>query len=135
VKEGAFVLALPRSIPRRVALFALAIFFAVAGVGHFTNEAFFVSIMPPYLPARRFLVYASGVFEILGAVGVLVPATRNFAGYALIALLIAVFPANIHMAMNPEAYIADGTPLWGLYVRLPFQFLFMCWAWWATRPD
>ncbi len=57
------------------------------------------------------------------------------AGYGLSALLLAVFPANIHMATNPETYLAGGMPLWGLYVRLPLQFVFMGWAWWATQPE
>jgi uncharacterized membrane protein len=135
VKGHLGMLELPSSKLRRIALFTLAFFFALAGVGHFTNEAFFVSIMPPYLPAHRFLVYLSGVFEFLGAVAALVPATRSYAGYALIALLIAVFPANIHMAMNPELFVTEGSPAWGLYARLPVQLLFMYWAWWATRPD
>ena len=51
------------------------------------------------------------------------------------ALLVAVFPANIHMALNPDAYVESGTSLAFIYGRLPFQFLFMYWAWWATRPD
>jgi uncharacterized membrane protein len=121
------------SVVRRVALVLCALFFVGAGIGHFTMTDFYVSIMPPYLPAHRELVNLSGIFEILGGLGVLVPATRSAAGYGLIALLIAVFPANLHMALNPDAYVAQGIPYWSLYVRLPFQLLFMAWAWWATR--
>ena len=120
-------------IARRIFLFMAAAFFVFAGISHFRNPAFFVSIMPPYLPAHLEIVYVSGVFEILGGLGILISPTRRAAGLGLIALLVAVFPANIHMAMNPEAFIADGTPLWALYVRLPLQFLLMAWVYWVTR--
>ncbi len=126
---------LPRGFPRRIALFALTLFFVAAGIGHFINTDFYLSIMPPYLPARLELVYVSGVFEILGGLAVLPLPTRRLAGYGLSALLLAVFPANIHMVTTPEPYRAGGTPLLGLYVRLPLQSVFMGWAWWATQPE
>jgi uncharacterized membrane protein len=129
------VTALPRGRLRLVLLLLLSLFFLFAGVSHFTNPDFFVSIMPPYLPAHLELVYLSGVFEILGGLGVLHPATRRWAGLGLVALLIAVFPASLHMAMNPEPFVAGGTPLWALHLRLPFQLVFVAWAWWATKPE
>jgi len=88
--------------------------------------------MPPYLPAHLALVYVSGVFEILGGIGVLVPRVRSMAGWGLVALLVAVFPANLHMAMHPELF--PGFSSGALYARLPFQLFFLWWAWWATRP-
>ncbi len=124
---------LPRTWPRRIGLFALAAFFVNAGVSHFTSLASFVSIMPPYLPAHLELVYLSGVFEILGGLAVLPKASRALAGYGLILLLFAIFPANVHMAMNPDQF--PDLPRWGLYVRLPAQVVLVAWAWWATRPD
>lgn len=127
------VLRLPRSLPRRIALLLLAAFFVVAGLNHFVNPQFYVSIMPPYLPVHLELVYLSGVFEVTGGLAILAPALRSLAGWGLILLLLAIFPANIHMAMNPELYPA--TPAWLLYARLPFQAVFVAWAWWATRPD
>lgn len=127
--------ALPRSKVRLVLLVLLSLFFLFAGVSHFTNPDFFVSIMPPYLPAHLELVYLSGVFEILGGLGVLLPATRRWAGWGLIALLVVVFPANLHMALNPEPFVAGGTALWKLYLRLPFQLVFIAWVWWATKPE
>ncbi len=126
---------LPHGLPRRIALIALTCFFMAAGIGHFVNTDFYLSIMPPYLPAHLGLVYASGVFEIVGGLAVLALPTRRLAGYGLMALLLAVYPANIHMAVNPEQYVAGGTPLWGLYARLPLQFVLMGWAWWATQPE
>jgi len=127
------VLDLPRSPWRRVALLLLAANFVAAGVMHFVNPEFFVRIMPPYLPWHLELVYLSGFFEILGGLAVLWPATRSAAGWGLIALMIAVYPANIYMAMNPEQF--PDVPAWAGLVRLPFQFVFMAWAWWATRPE
>ena len=122
----------PRSIPKRLSLLVLAAAFLAAGVNHFLNPSFYVSIMPPYLPAHLELVYISGAFEILGAIGVMLGPMRSWAGYGLIALLAAVFPANIHMAMNPEAYVADGAPLWLLYARLPLQLVFAAWVYWSV---
>jgi uncharacterized membrane protein len=126
---------LPRSRVRAALLLLASLFFVVAGVSHFTNPDFFVSIVPPWLPAHLELVYVSGVFEILGGLGVLLPATRRLAGLGLLALLVAVYPANVHMAVNPEPFVAQGTPLWALYLRLPLQFVFIAWVWWATRPE
>jgi uncharacterized membrane protein len=83
------VLDLPRSLPKRIALLLLALFFVGAGVSHFTNPGFFTAIVPPALPAPLALVYLSGVFEILGGLGVLWPATRTAAGVGLVALLLA----------------------------------------------
>lgn len=89
--------------------------------------------MPPYLPAHLELVYLSGVFEMLGGLGVLFSQARKPAGWGLIALLVAIFPANLHMALSPTQF--PTLPAWALYGRLPFQLVFIAWAWWATRPD
>ena len=123
---------LPASWPKRISLLLLAVFFVFAGVSHFTREEFFVKIVPPYLPAARFLVQASGVAEIALGLAVLVPQWRALAGWGLLALLVAVYPANIHMALHPEQFPDTSSTF--LYARLPFQFLFAAWAWWATRP-
>jgi len=129
------MLELPESLPKRVALLLLALFFVAAGVSHFRSPGFFVAIVPPALPAPLALVYASGACEILGGLGVLWPATRALSGIGLVALLLAVYPANLYRAFAPQSFVAQGTPLWALYARLPLQFVFIAWAWWATRPD
>jgi uncharacterized membrane protein len=126
---------LPRRWPKRIALLLLGLFFVYAGVSHFTNPEQFVAIVPPWLPAPLALVYASGVFEILGGLGALPPRTRALAGWGLVALLVAVFPANVQMALDAERWMAQGIPPWALYVRLPLQLVLILWAWWATRPD
>ena len=110
--------------------YALAVFFMTAGIAHFTLSEFFVAIMPPYLPWHLELVYLSGVCEISGALGVLWPATRKAAGAGLMALSVAVFPANLHMALHPEQFSAF--PVWVLYARLPLQVLILGWIWLAT---
>jgi uncharacterized membrane protein len=127
------MLNLPKAWPKRIALIALAVAFMAAGGNHFVNPDFFVAIMPPYLPAHLELVYLSGAFEIAGGVGVLIPAVRSRAGWGLVALLLAVFPANLHMALHPDLF-SDVSPF-ALYTRLPVQILFIAWAYWATRDD
>lgn len=83
-------------------------------------------------PLHLEAVYLSGLFEILGGVGVLIARTRSIAGWGLLALLIAVYPANIYMALTPEAF--PDIPLFVLYFRLALQFLFFYWAYSITRP-
>jgi uncharacterized membrane protein len=85
------------------------------------------------LPERG-TVYLSGVFEILGGTGLLLPQTRRWAAWGLIALYVAVFPANLYMAFNGiQLDPANPLPAWGAWIRLPFQILFIAWAWWFTR--
>ena len=124
---------LPSQLARRLALLALAVFFVVAGVLHFLNPDFYVAIMPPYLPAHLELVYLSGVFELVGGVAVLVAGVRVLAGWGLILLLIAVFPANLHTALHPELFPDVSTV--AMYARLPLQLVFIGWAYWATQPE
>lgn len=88
--------------------------------------------MPPIFPLHLEAVYLSGLFEILGGVGVLIARTRSIAGWGLLALLIAVYPANIYMALTPEAF--PDISLFALYFRLALQFLFFYWAYSITRP-
>jgi uncharacterized membrane protein len=129
------MLALPRNRLQAIALLLLAAFFVSAGVTHFTRTDLFLAIVPHYLPAPLALVYVSGVFEILGGLGVLWPPSRRLAGFCLIALLLAVYPANVQMALETERWAAQGVEPWQLYLRLPLQFVAIAWAWWATRPE
>lgn len=117
---------------RLLSLVLLAAGFVVAGVLHFVRPDAYARIVPPFLPWPKPLVYVSGVAEILGGVGVLIPGLRPWAGLGLIALLIAVFPANVYMAVAPEQAGFGVAPLW-LWLRLPLQAVLIAWVWWATR--
>lgn len=98
---------------------AFALLFLLAGVTHFLQPAIFVAIVPPYLPWPGALVSISGAAEIVLGALLLVRRWSSFAGWGLIALLIAVFPANVHMAVNAERY--SSIPAWVLWLRLPLQ--------------
>ena len=124
---------LPSGILRNLCLLGLSVFFIYFGVDHFINPDFYLSIMPPSFPMHLEAVYISGLFEILGGIGVLLSKTRKLAGWGLFALLIAVYPANIYMALTPEAF--PDIPLSALYFRLVLQFLFFYWAYSVTRPS
>jgi uncharacterized membrane protein len=116
---------------------ALAAFFAAAGVNHFVNPRFYEAIVPPSLaPRRREINVVSGAAEVAGALAVLHPASRRGGRWWLLALLVAVFPANVHMAVNPEQVKGldlRRMPRWALWARLPLQPLCMLWVWRATR--
>lgn len=118
---------------KRVSWFLLALLYALAGLNHFLDPGFYLRMMPPYLPWHEGLVALSGVAEIALGLAVLLPRLRPWAGLGLVALLLAVFPANLHMALHPEDFASF--PSWGLYLRLPVQLLLIAWAWWATRPE
>ncbi len=125
-------LQLPKGWWRKLILLGLAAFFINVGVDHFVNPDFYLDIMPAAFPLHAEAVYISGFFEVLGGIGVLVPRLRKIAGWGLFALLVAVYPANIYMALNPEIF--PDIPVTLLYIRLAFQFLFFYWAYIVTRP-
>ena len=108
----------------------MSIFYVGVGIKHFTNPMWFIKIVPPILPYKLSLVYISGFFEILFGILILFPTTRYIAAWGLIFLLIAVFPANIYLAITNGAAL-NTTPLvaWG---RLPFQFIFIAIAYWHS---
>lgn len=111
----------------RAAKFFTGPVMAALGTYHFVNPKLYEKIMPDWLPAHRELVYASGVTEIATGVGSMVPATRRAAGWLGILTMLGVFPANLHMALNPERY--EPIPRAALYARLPLQGLFVYWIW------
>ncbi|MGH7607089.1 MAG: DoxX family protein [Gemmatimonadales bacterium] len=118
----------------------LAAFFTFAGTMHFVRPRAYEAIMPPGVPMHREAVAVSGVAEIVGGLAVISPATRAFARWWLLALLIAVFPANVYMATNAADLAARGVPAdripkWMLWARLPLQPLMMWWAWRATSAE
>jgi uncharacterized membrane protein len=106
----------------------LAVLMVVAGVMHFVAPAAYARIVPRGLPAPRTLVFVSGVFEILGGIGLLPQASRPWAAWGLIALFIAVFPANVNMAVNRIGFGRKPPPAWLLWARLPLQAVLIAWA-------
>jgi uncharacterized membrane protein len=107
-----------------------AALFIVGGVGHFVATETYMKIMPPYLPYHRPLVLLSGVFEVGLGILLLVPKTSRLAAWGLIALLVAVFPANVFMYQHAEQFHVPPTLL---LIRLPLQALLILWAWAYTR--
>jgi uncharacterized membrane protein len=110
-------------------------FFVFAGSMHFVIPRAYRRIMPPYIPAHTTMVYASGLAEIAGGTGLMLPRHRRLAGWWLIATLVAVFPANLHMALNPEKFRKVPGGAWALWARLPFQGVFIAWVLAAMRPS
>jgi uncharacterized membrane protein len=116
----------------RVALrWLLAGVMVLVGILHFATPQFFVNIVPDYLPAHAALVMVSGVFEIGGGLGLLVARVRRLASFGLVALYIAVFPANVNMVVHPE--LGGNVPLWLLWARLPLQAVLIALALWVGR--
>jgi uncharacterized membrane protein len=111
--------------------------YVFAGINHFAHTATYVAIMPPYLPWPRTLVLISGVTEILGGIGVLMPQRlvspriRTFSAWGIALMLIAFLPVHINMCLHPEQF--PGVALWAIWLRLPMQIPLIAWAWYYTR--
>ena len=116
---------------RSPARWLLATFFVAAGANHFRTPEIYLGMMPPWLPWPAALQAVAGAAEILGGIGLLVPRTRRAAGWGLIALLVAIFPANLHVALAGRMPGFDFSPL-TLWLRLPFQAVFIAWVWWVA---
>jgi uncharacterized membrane protein len=120
--------------PARAALkHLMAVLYIAAGINHFLNPQLYLRIMPPYLPWPMFLQYLAGFFEFALGVLLLIPKFSRLAAWGLIALLIAVFPANLHMALNMELF--PDLPAWYHWIRLPLQLVLIAWAWLYTREE
>lgn len=121
---------------KRALLWVMAAAYVAAGLNHFRAPSFYVQIMPPWVPWHLPMVILSGVAEIVLGVLVLVPRTRRLAAWGLVALLVAVFPANLHMALNDVRIDGElAGPAWALWLRLPLQGVLIAWALWYTRPE
>jgi uncharacterized membrane protein len=118
---------------RRVALWVAVVFYVAAGVFHFAKPAPYLKIMPPFVPAHLAMVYISGAFEILGGLGLALPVTRRAAGWGLAVLLVAVFPANVFMAVDPVRAGAASIRPEILWARLALQPLLIWWVLWCSR--
>jgi len=116
---------------KTISKYLLVIFMVVAGTMHFVNPAFFLKIMPPYLPLHKELVFISGVFEVLLGILSVVPKSSRMAAWGIVALLIAVFPANLYLYQHQD--ILPASPVVHV-LRLPLQGLLILWAFWFTKP-
>jgi uncharacterized membrane protein len=121
-------MALPAS--RKVALIFVFLWFAIGGVAHFTATRLEMSIVPPYIPWPHATVLVSGVFELMGAAGLLLPPTRRLAGWGLFILTLAVTPANVYMLQRADLFTI---PVWVLVARLPLQVALLALILWSTR--
>ncbi len=121
----------PRANP--VGRILLALLFLGSGVVHLVAPQAYLRIMPPYLPAPHALVAISGLAELLGGLGLLLPATRRIAAWGLVALLLAVWPANIYMATAHLPMPGLMGQSWAQWLRVPLQLPLMYWAWRYTR--
>lgn len=119
---------------KTILLYVMAAFYVMAGLNHFVRPDVYFPMMPSYLPAHRELIMLSGIAEVGLGIAVLVPMLRQWAAWGLVALLIAVFPANLHIAMHdvPLFGRSQGFGIWN-WARLPLQALLIAWAWWYTR--
>ncbi len=121
---------------RAISALLMGLFYVLAGINHFRDPDFYLPMMPDYLPAHFLLVQLSGVAEIALGLGVWIKPLRRWAAWGVIALLIAVFPANLHVALH-DIPLGDNPEGLGVFnwVRLPLQAVLIAWAWWHTRPD
>jgi uncharacterized membrane protein len=114
-------------------LVVMAVFYVGGGVNHFLNPAFYLNLMPPYMPAHGAAVALSGVAEVLLGVLVLWPPTRRVSAWAIIAMLVAFMPVHVHMLVN--AHLFPEASVLVLWLRFPMQVVLGAWAYWYTRPD
>ena len=117
-----------------VARTAFGVVFILAGILHFVVPAYYRAIIPPYLPAPATVVAVSGMAEVAGGVGMLLPRWRQAAGLGLVVLLLAVLPANVEMLRQGRAHGVSPGHEALLWLRLPFQAVLMGWAWRLSRP-
>ena len=121
---------MPRA--RVVGLTVVFLWFFIGGIAHFAATETEMRIVPTYVPWPWVAVIISGVFELLGAAGILWRPTRRIAGLGLMALTIAVTPAHIYMLQQPDLF---GVPIWALWVRLPIQVGLLWLIWWSTAHE
>jgi uncharacterized membrane protein len=120
----------PRTVPRTGALVFVFLWFFIGGIAHFAATQLEMRIVPPYIPWPRFIVLTTGVFELLGALGVVWPRFRAAAGAGLLLLTLAVTPANVYMLQHWDLF---SVPYWALAARLPLQIALLGVIAWSTR--
>ncbi|MER2635060.1 MAG: hypothetical protein ABTQ30_14530 [Rhizobiaceae bacterium] len=122
----------PLARGKRIALGIVFLWFFIGGIGHFLLTDVVMQIVPPYIPWPRAAVLVSGVFELLGAAGILYAPTRRAAGIGLFLLTLAVTPANVYMLQRADLF---DIPVWILIARLPLQIVLLALIYWVARPE
>lgn len=130
-----FAIRMPHNVLKLASRAALSLLFVGAGALHFRAPGAYLPVMPPYLPQPLALIYLSGAAELAGGLGVWPRATRRWAGWGLLALLLAVFPANLEMALHGTEHLGWSVPRWVWWARLPGQPLLMAWVWSVTQGE
>ncbi|MEM7330496.1 MAG: MauE/DoxX family redox-associated membrane protein [Chloroflexota bacterium] len=115
---------------KNISLIIMSLFYIAAGINHFRSPKFYLRIIPPWMPKPEWLNWISGAAEVVLGIMLLFPPIRPLAAWGVIALLIAVFPANIYHLTSKGAGMK--IPMWTLWLRLPIQGLFILWAYWYT---
>ena len=120
---------------KKISLILLIILYASAGMNHFIHPTGYYSIIPPYLPNPYLINIAAGIAEIIAAILLILPNTRKFGAYLIVAMLVAFIPAHIYMIQKGGCMGAEiCIPLWGAWLRLfPLQFILIVWAWWHRK--
>ena len=120
---------------KRASLYVMSVFYVLAGAAHFRAPDFYLPMMPASLPWHLALIYVSGMAEMGLGVSLLVPTLQRAAAFGVIALLIAIFPANLHVALHnvPLGGRPEGLGVWN-WVRLPLQGVLIAWAYWHAQP-
>ena len=115
----------------------MSLFYVLAGINHFVHPSTYIAVVPPYLPSPAVLVLISGITEILGGIGVLIPngfvfpRTRAFSAWGILLMLTVFLLVHINMCLHPDQFPA--LPLWMIWLRLPLQLPLIAWAWYYTR--
>jgi uncharacterized membrane protein len=116
---------------RKISVVSIALFFLLAGLNHFLSPETYLPLMPDYLPWHLPLIFLSGLAEMMGGIGICIPKWRRLAGWWLIAVLVAVFPSNIHMLIHEVPLGGVAVPTWIFRARLPMQGVLIAWIYWA----
>ena len=115
----------------------MSVFYVFAGINHFIHPAMYIAVVPSYLPSPAALVLISGIAEILGGIGVLMPdgfvfpRIRAFSAWGIVLMLMVFLLVHINMCLHPDQFPA--LPLWAIWIRLPLQIPLIAWAWYYTR--
>ena len=120
---------------KTLTIFVMGVMYVIIGIKHFTDPQYFLDIVPPQLPFKLFLVYLTGLIEVVGGVAILAPKTRKAGAYLLIFLLVSVFPANIYLYVSETPQSLLGISEMDALIRMPFQIPLILLAYWHSKKN